>query len=224
MYLAVRSPLQHGAVAVAGTHPCPLPPLHTLAHWGPLRSCRGGFLPQVPTDPPPPLPTTPPPEDYYEEALPLGPGKAPEYITSRSESRSRLPLPHYPAERGPWQCAGSPWGRKLPTPSSPASFPSQHAGCARSCFLRLGGEGSDELRLGPWRERCFDTPGVCMCLGKGVLHSAPHTGSCTASSSSRLCFLCRQLQPPQLDRGWLLRGRRQQLPHHQDERGAEELL
>ncbi|NXJ04595.1 AF1L1 protein, partial [Odontophorus gujanensis] len=40
----------------------------------------------VPADPPPPLPTTPPPEDYYEEALPLGPGKAPEYITSRNSS------------------------------------------------------------------------------------------------------------------------------------------
>uniref|UniRef100_A0A8C6VDL3 Actin filament-associated protein 1-like 1 n=1 Tax=Naja naja TaxID=35670 RepID=A0A8C6VDL3_NAJNA len=36
--------------------------------------------------PPPPLPTTPPPEDYYEEALPLGPGKAPEYITSHNSS------------------------------------------------------------------------------------------------------------------------------------------
>ncbi|XP_040503063.1 actin filament-associated protein 1-like 1 isoform X1 [Gallus gallus] len=41
---------------------------------------------KVPADPPPPLPTTPPPEDYYEEALPLGPGKAPEYITSRNSS------------------------------------------------------------------------------------------------------------------------------------------
>ncbi|XP_062443124.1 actin filament-associated protein 1-like 1 [Rhea pennata] len=40
----------------------------------------------VAVDPPPPLPTTPPPEDYYEEALPLGPGKAPEYITSRNSS------------------------------------------------------------------------------------------------------------------------------------------
>uniref|UniRef100_A0A8C0BQ65 Actin filament-associated protein 1-like 1 n=1 Tax=Buteo japonicus TaxID=224669 RepID=A0A8C0BQ65_9AVES len=40
----------------------------------------------VPMDPAPPLPTTPPPEDYYEEALPLGPGKAPEYITSRNSS------------------------------------------------------------------------------------------------------------------------------------------
>uniref|UniRef100_A0A670XWG0 Actin filament-associated protein 1-like 1 n=1 Tax=Pseudonaja textilis TaxID=8673 RepID=A0A670XWG0_PSETE len=36
--------------------------------------------------PPPPLPTTPPPEDYYEEALPLGPGKAPEYIISHNSS------------------------------------------------------------------------------------------------------------------------------------------
>ncbi|XP_061104554.1 actin filament-associated protein 1-like 1 isoform X2 [Conger conger] len=35
---------------------------------------------------PPPLPTTPPPEDYYEEAVPLGPGKAPQYITTRNSS------------------------------------------------------------------------------------------------------------------------------------------
>ncbi|XP_034399904.1 actin filament-associated protein 1-like 1 isoform X3 [Cyclopterus lumpus] len=32
---------------------------------------------------PPPLPTTPPPEDYYEEAVPLSPGKLPEYIITR---------------------------------------------------------------------------------------------------------------------------------------------
>uniref|UniRef100_A0A8C1HPV8 Actin filament-associated protein 1-like 1 n=1 Tax=Cyprinus carpio carpio TaxID=630221 RepID=A0A8C1HPV8_CYPCA len=37
-------------------------------------------------DSPPPLPNTPPPEDYYEEAVPLSPGKMPEYITSRSSS------------------------------------------------------------------------------------------------------------------------------------------
>lgn len=37
-------------------------------------------------DTPPPLPTTPPPEGYYEEAVPLSPGKAPEYITSRNSS------------------------------------------------------------------------------------------------------------------------------------------
>uniref|UniRef100_A0AAY4ASC5 Actin filament-associated protein 1-like 1 n=1 Tax=Denticeps clupeoides TaxID=299321 RepID=A0AAY4ASC5_9TELE len=36
-----------------------------------------------PTDTPPPLPTTPPPEDYYEEAVPLDPGKSPQYITTR---------------------------------------------------------------------------------------------------------------------------------------------
>ncbi|XP_078480289.1 actin filament-associated protein 1-like 1 [Lampetra planeri] len=34
-------------------------------------------------DPPPPLPTTPPPEEYYEEAVPLSPGKLPEYIITR---------------------------------------------------------------------------------------------------------------------------------------------
>ncbi|XP_031713489.1 actin filament-associated protein 1-like 1 isoform X4 [Anarrhichthys ocellatus] len=32
---------------------------------------------------PPPLPTTPPPEEYYEEAVPLSPGKLPEYIITR---------------------------------------------------------------------------------------------------------------------------------------------
>ncbi|XP_051960778.1 actin filament-associated protein 1-like 1 isoform X2 [Xyrauchen texanus] len=39
-----------------------------------------------PTDTPPPLPTTPPPDDYYEEAVPLGPGTMPQYITTRSNS------------------------------------------------------------------------------------------------------------------------------------------
>ncbi|TMS17479.1 Actin filament-associated protein 1-like 1 [Larimichthys crocea] len=34
-------------------------------------------------DSPPPLPTTPPPEEYYEEAVPLSPGKLPEYIITR---------------------------------------------------------------------------------------------------------------------------------------------
>uniref|UniRef100_A0A8C3GB01 Actin filament-associated protein 1-like 1 n=1 Tax=Cyclopterus lumpus TaxID=8103 RepID=A0A8C3GB01_CYCLU len=37
------------------------------------------------TDFPPPLPTTPPPEDYYEEAVPLSPGKLPEYIITRGQ-------------------------------------------------------------------------------------------------------------------------------------------
>ncbi|XP_059773428.1 actin filament-associated protein 1-like 1 isoform X3 [Balaenoptera ricei] len=36
-------------------------------------------------DLPPPLPKRPPPEDYYEEALPLGPGKSPEYISSHND-------------------------------------------------------------------------------------------------------------------------------------------
>ncbi|XP_062392745.1 actin filament-associated protein 1-like 1b isoform X1 [Sardina pilchardus] len=38
------------------------------------------------TPPPPPLPTTPPPEDYYEEAVPLDPGKSPQYITTHRNS------------------------------------------------------------------------------------------------------------------------------------------
>ncbi|XP_026186131.1 actin filament-associated protein 1-like 1 isoform X2 [Mastacembelus armatus] len=37
-------------------------------------------------DSPPPLPTTPPPEEYYEEAVPLSPGKMPEYIFTRVRS------------------------------------------------------------------------------------------------------------------------------------------
>ncbi|XP_019479982.1 PREDICTED: actin filament-associated protein 1-like 1 isoform X3 [Hipposideros armiger] len=40
--------------------------------------------PKHAADLPPPLPNRPPPEDYYEEALPLGPGKAPEYISSHN--------------------------------------------------------------------------------------------------------------------------------------------
>ncbi|XP_057206202.1 actin filament-associated protein 1-like 1 isoform X2 [Triplophysa rosa] len=43
--------------------------------------CKPGLA-----DSPPPLPNTPPPEEYYEEAVPLSPGKMPEYITSRSSS------------------------------------------------------------------------------------------------------------------------------------------
>uniref|UniRef100_A0A3Q0SIN2 Actin filament-associated protein 1 n=1 Tax=Amphilophus citrinellus TaxID=61819 RepID=A0A3Q0SIN2_AMPCI len=38
------------------------------------------------TDSPPPLPTTPPPEEYYEEAVPLSPGKMPEYIITRGQT------------------------------------------------------------------------------------------------------------------------------------------
>ncbi|KAM8972038.1 actin filament-associated protein 1-like 1 [Pelodytes ibericus] len=48
-----------------------------------ISSCQP---PPPPSAPPPPLPTTPPPEDYYEEAVPLGPGKITEYITSRNSS------------------------------------------------------------------------------------------------------------------------------------------
>ncbi|KAM8882573.1 actin filament-associated protein 1 isoform 4-T4 [Synchiropus picturatus] len=40
----------------------------------------------APTNGPPPLPSSSLPEGYYEEAVPLGPGKAPEYITSNYDS------------------------------------------------------------------------------------------------------------------------------------------
>ncbi|KAM6977882.1 actin filament-associated protein 1-like 1 [Aplochiton taeniatus] len=48
----------------------------------------GPLPPQGPVDSPPPLPTTPPPEEYYEEAVPLSPGKVPEYITATQGSSS----------------------------------------------------------------------------------------------------------------------------------------
>ncbi|KAG8004187.1 Actin filament-associated protein 1-like 1 [Nibea albiflora] len=41
-------------------------------------------------DSPPPLPTTPPPEEYYEEAVPLSPGKLPEYIITRDNDSDAL--------------------------------------------------------------------------------------------------------------------------------------
>lgn len=49
------------------------------------RSCP--FCSQPPDSGPPPLPTSSLPEGYYEEAVPLSPGKAPQYITS-SECRA----------------------------------------------------------------------------------------------------------------------------------------
>lgn len=49
-------------------------------------------IPKPPDNGPPPLPSSSLPEDYYEEAVPLGPGKAPEYITSSKDS---FLTPHY---------------------------------------------------------------------------------------------------------------------------------
>uniref|UniRef100_A0A8C2IDP5 Actin filament-associated protein 1-like 1 n=1 Tax=Cyprinus carpio TaxID=7962 RepID=A0A8C2IDP5_CYPCA len=46
-------------------------------------------------DSPPPLPNTPPPEDYYEEAVPLSPGKMPEYITSSSSPPNSIEDGYY---------------------------------------------------------------------------------------------------------------------------------
>ncbi|XP_077433608.1 actin filament-associated protein 1-like 1 isoform X4 [Vanacampus margaritifer] len=55
------------------------------ASWSPsLRSlCCGDSSAGHSSESPPPLPTTPPPEEYYEEAVPLSPGKMPEYIITR---------------------------------------------------------------------------------------------------------------------------------------------
>uniref|UniRef100_A0A672K2J3 Actin filament-associated protein 1-like 1 n=1 Tax=Sinocyclocheilus grahami TaxID=75366 RepID=A0A672K2J3_SINGR len=48
-----------------------------------------------PTDTPPPLPTTPPPDDYYEEAVPLGTGTTPQYITTRSNPPNSIEDAYY---------------------------------------------------------------------------------------------------------------------------------
>ncbi|MCJ8738831.1 hypothetical protein PDJAM_G00040340 [Pangasius djambal] len=50
----------------------------------PLPEIPHPWLP--PDNGPPPLPSSSLPEGYYEEAVPLGPGKAPEYITSQYDS------------------------------------------------------------------------------------------------------------------------------------------
>ncbi|KAM8940120.1 actin filament-associated protein 1 [Pelodytes ibericus] len=50
----------------------------------PLPAIPQPWLP--PDNGPPPLPTSSLPEGYYEEAVPLSPGKAPEYITSNYDS------------------------------------------------------------------------------------------------------------------------------------------
>lgn len=50
----------------------------------PHQSCTDSTAPHS-ADSPPPLPTTPPPEEYYEEAVPLSPGKMPEYIITRGQ-------------------------------------------------------------------------------------------------------------------------------------------
>ncbi|XP_031158393.1 actin filament-associated protein 1-like 1 isoform X4 [Sander lucioperca] len=47
------------------------------------QNCADSPAPAHSVDSPPPLPTTPPPEEYYEEAVPLSPGKLPEYIITR---------------------------------------------------------------------------------------------------------------------------------------------
>uniref|UniRef100_A0A8C2WTB1 Actin filament-associated protein 1-like 1 n=1 Tax=Cyclopterus lumpus TaxID=8103 RepID=A0A8C2WTB1_CYCLU len=53
--------------------------------------------PQTPTDTPPPQPTTTPlPDDYYEEAVPLDPGSAPQYFTTNmTTSRNSVEDAYY---------------------------------------------------------------------------------------------------------------------------------
>ncbi|XP_041703686.2 actin filament-associated protein 1-like 1 isoform X2 [Coregonus clupeaformis] len=52
----------------------------------PSKQSSSDSSPPRSSETPPPLPTNPPPEAYYEEAVPLSPGKQPEYITTRGSS------------------------------------------------------------------------------------------------------------------------------------------
>ncbi|KAK6299238.1 hypothetical protein J4Q44_G00307480 [Coregonus suidteri] len=52
----------------------------------PSKQSSSDSSPPHSSETPPPLPTNPPPEAYYEEAVPLSPGKQPEYITTRGSS------------------------------------------------------------------------------------------------------------------------------------------
>lgn len=117
-------------------------------------------------DPAPPLPTTPPPEDYYEEALPLGPGKAPEYITSRSESCSSQAssgvggapravhcIPHLPDKPGSsqWLILGKEWSLLPPAVLLSHSLPSHLVLQGVVCSSQTGNEVMGEIRAtGGW--------------------------------------------------------------------------
>lgn len=63
---------------------------HRAGGWRSAGDAVPSFPPQPPDSGPPPLPTSSLPEGYYEEAVPLSPGKAPEYITA-SECGARPP-------------------------------------------------------------------------------------------------------------------------------------
>uniref|UniRef100_A0A673FGK4 Actin filament-associated protein 1 n=1 Tax=Sinocyclocheilus rhinocerous TaxID=307959 RepID=A0A673FGK4_9TELE len=76
---------------VLATRGKPKPPLAAQIHTSlpappqmPLPEIPHPWMP--PDNGPPPLPSSSLPEGYYEEAVPLGPGKAPEYITSNYDS------------------------------------------------------------------------------------------------------------------------------------------
>uniref|UniRef100_A0A674E1T3 Actin filament-associated protein 1-like 1 n=1 Tax=Salmo trutta TaxID=8032 RepID=A0A674E1T3_SALTR len=78
-----RSVYRHGTSFVESlfeTFDCDLGELKDMTEDSPNSS------PPRSSETPPPLPTTPPPEAYYEEAVPLSPGKQPEYITTRGSS------------------------------------------------------------------------------------------------------------------------------------------
>uniref|UniRef100_A0AAQ4QCK9 Actin filament-associated protein 1-like 1 n=1 Tax=Gasterosteus aculeatus aculeatus TaxID=481459 RepID=A0AAQ4QCK9_GASAC len=62
-----------------------------------INSCLyGNGTSFTPNDTPPPLPTTPLPDDYYEEAVPLDPGSAPQYFTTNmNTSRNSVEDAYY---------------------------------------------------------------------------------------------------------------------------------
>uniref|UniRef100_A0A671PIB2 Actin filament-associated protein 1 n=1 Tax=Sinocyclocheilus anshuiensis TaxID=1608454 RepID=A0A671PIB2_9TELE len=77
----------HRVLATRGESKPPLTEIHTSLPAPPQMPLPEIPHPWMPPDNgPPPLPSSSLPEGYYEEAVPLGPGKAPEYITSNYDS------------------------------------------------------------------------------------------------------------------------------------------
>uniref|UniRef100_A0A9J8BV60 Actin filament-associated protein 1 n=2 Tax=Cyprinus carpio TaxID=7962 RepID=A0A9J8BV60_CYPCA len=77
----------HRVLATRGESKPPLTDIHASLPAPPQMPLPEIPHPWMPPDNgPPPLPSSSLPEGYYEEAVPLGPGKAPEYITSNYDS------------------------------------------------------------------------------------------------------------------------------------------
>ena len=140
-------------------------------------------------DPAPPLPTTPPPEDYYEEALPLGPGKAPEYITSRSE---------FCSAPGQQEGGGSPASWRLHPPTCLPTQQSRQPSASVTAHPREGNvaapTSSTPVPLPSHRAVLLLQGVVCSgSSGKGVMGEVRAAGGPMLRCLARVCFALPQL-------------------------------